>query len=111
AIEALRQTLSPDDFRREALGVWDDLGGGWVIPRDAWEAAADETALRDESRPAAWAVDISPARSAAAVAVAYFLEDGRKRVEVVRHDHGTGWVVPWLSAPQRAEGRLLTALD
>jgi hypothetical protein len=35
------QAAIPEDFMREALGVWDDPGGAWdVIAEDAWGAAA-----------------------------------------------------------------------
>lgn len=40
AILRMRKLLSPEDFMREALGVWDDPGGAWeVIAEDAWGAA------------------------------------------------------------------------
>jgi phage terminase large subunit-like protein len=41
AILRMRKLLNPEDFMREALGVWDDPGGAWdVIPEDAWGSAA-----------------------------------------------------------------------
>lgn len=42
AILRMKKLLSPEDFRREALGIWDDdCGPAWqVIGRDAWAAAA-----------------------------------------------------------------------
>jgi phage terminase large subunit-like protein len=41
AILRMRKLLSPEDFMREALGVWDAAGGSWdVIAEDAWGAAA-----------------------------------------------------------------------
>jgi phage terminase large subunit-like protein len=39
AILRMRKLLSPEDFMREALGVWDDPGGAWeVVGQDAWSA-------------------------------------------------------------------------
>ena len=36
----MRKLLSPEDFMREALGVWDDPDGAWeVIAEDTWGAA------------------------------------------------------------------------
>lgn len=41
AILRMRKLLSPEDFMREALGVWDDPDGAWeVIDQDTWGAAA-----------------------------------------------------------------------
>jgi phage terminase large subunit-like protein len=41
AILRMRKLLSPEDFMREALGVWDDPGGAWeIIAEDEWGAAA-----------------------------------------------------------------------
>lgn len=41
AILRMRKLLSPEDFMREALGVWDDPDGAWeVIAEDAWGASA-----------------------------------------------------------------------
>jgi len=40
AILRMRKLLSPEDFMREALGVWDEPGGAWdVIAEDAWGSA------------------------------------------------------------------------
>lgn len=40
AILRMRKLLSPEDFMREALGVWDDPDGAWeVIAEDTWSAA------------------------------------------------------------------------
>lgn len=42
AILRMKKLLSPEDFLREALGIWDDDIGKWlVIPEDAWTAAAN----------------------------------------------------------------------
>lgn len=42
AILRMRKLLSPEDFMREALGVWDDPGGAWeVIAEDEWGACAN----------------------------------------------------------------------
>jgi len=46
AILRMRKLLSPEDFRREALGIWDAAAGAWlVIGKDAWMAAARPGAL------------------------------------------------------------------
>ncbi len=39
AILRMRKLLSAEDFRREALGIWDEGGPGWqVVGQDAWAA-------------------------------------------------------------------------
>ena len=68
------------------------------IPAD-WQviAEADWLALADPSSaaadPVAFAADVTPDRSAAAIAVAGVRPDGLGHVEVVDHRPGTGWVV------------------
>lgn len=111
ALEDLRLALSPEDFRREVLGIWDDDGDAWVIPGDAWQAAMDQLTGRDMSLPVAFGIDVSPSRSSAAIAAAYWLTDGRCRVEVIKHELGTDWIVPWLADPARKDERLVTVLD
>jgi hypothetical protein len=81
-------------FERERLGVGDypsDEADTWqVIGEDAWRAlaAADST----PSDPVAFAIDMTPERSHAAIAVAGEWRGGT-HVEVVDHRPGTGWVL------------------
>jgi len=110
AIADLQVTLHPDDFLREALGIWDDLGADWVIPADAWRDAID-LRERDRSLPVAYGLDVSPNRSTAAIAAAYLLDDEKWRVEVIKTSLGTDWLVPWLSSPDRKVAPLVTVLD
>ncbi|MGN7136778.1 terminase [Streptomyces pseudogriseolus] len=89
-----RATLSKDGYARERLGVGDypsDVADTWqVIGEDAWRAlAAAESAPSD---PVAFAIDMTPERSHAAIAVAGEWRGGT-HVEVVDHRPGTGWVV------------------
>jgi len=88
AMLRLQKFLLPDDWMREALGVWDDdrpsdstgdiLGGSWTACLDALSVARD---------PVAFAVAVSPLRDRATVAVS----DGT-HVEVVVSREGTWWV-------------------
>lgn len=89
-----RATLSKDGYARERLGVGDypsDVADTWqVIGEDAWRAlAAAESAPSD---PVAFAIDMTPERSHAAIAVAGEWRGGT-HVEVVDHRPGTGWIV------------------
>jgi hypothetical protein len=87
--------LGPREFAVERLGVGDwpstDGSASRVISQQAWEAGFDP-----DSRPVgkvAFACDVTPNRSASAIAIAGWRSDGLPHVEIVRHGPGTGWVV------------------
>ncbi|MEU6702544.1 terminase [Streptomyces wuyuanensis] len=89
-----RATMSATGFARERLGVGDypsDTADSWqVIGEEAWRslAAAD-------SKPegeVAFAIDVTPERSHAAIAAAGRWRGGA-HVEVVDHRPGTGWLI------------------
>lgn len=40
AIMRMRNNLSDDSFRREALGIWDETATAYAISPDLWQAAA-----------------------------------------------------------------------
>ncbi|QRV56629.1 terminase [Streptomyces californicus] len=92
--ERERLTMSDEIFARERLGVGDYPSDGedtWrVIDEDTWNALADGTSTMAD--PVAFAVDVTPERSHAAICAA-----GRSgeavHVEVVNHQPGTAWVV------------------
>jgi hypothetical protein len=89
-----RRTLSKDGYARERLGVGDypsDEADTWqVIGEDAWRALA--AAESEPSDPVAFAIDMTPERSHAAIAVAGEWRGGT-HVEVVDHRPGTGWIL------------------
>jgi len=107
AILRLNKLLSPDDFLREALGIWsEDVDGGWrVIPREQWLALVDEKS-EPVRRPheVAFAVEMSWDRTAAAIGVCGRREDGLFHVEIPtdadgRSDYRSGpphWLPPRL---------------
>jgi hypothetical protein len=80
-------------FERERLGVGvypSDEADTWqVIGEDAWRALA--AAESRPSDPVAFAIDVTPERSHAAIGVAGEWRGGT-HVEVVDHRPGTGWV-------------------
>lgn len=87
-----RRALPPGEFARERMGWWDDpLGGDSPIPADRWAACADEESTVQD--PVALAVDITPDRSTATIAIAGRRADGVAHAELVEHRPGTGWVV------------------
>jgi hypothetical protein len=81
-------------FERERLGVGDypsDTADTWqVIGEDAWRALA--AAESEPSDPVAFAIDMTPERSHAAIGVAGEWRGGT-HVEVVDHRPGTGWIL------------------
>ncbi len=86
-----RATLPEVEFGRERLGIWEDVTGEAVIPPSAWADTADrESQVVD---PVAFAVDVSPDRSTASIAIAGRRADGLSHGEVVDNRSGTGWVV------------------
>jgi hypothetical protein len=81
-------------FERERLGVGvypSDEADTWqVIGEDAWRALA--AAESSPSDPVAFAIDMTPERSHAAIGVAGEWRGGT-HVEVVDHRPGTGWII------------------
>lgn len=106
-IAAELRTMGLTEFARERLGISDyppdeDEDGGWeVIGEAAWMRRAlpgdDQPRPGDAGvRRVAFAVDMRPDRSAAAIGGSFRDEAGRRIVEVINHKAGTGWVVPRL---------------
>lgn len=74
AMLRMRKNLGEDSFRREALGVWDDLLGQSVIRKDVWaDLAVDEV---PNVPVAAYGIDMNPERTVATVAVGLRTESG-----------------------------------
>lgn len=97
-----QRSMDHEQFARERLGVgdWPDpesLGG--TIPLQAWLACQ---VGRDHAVTGAkaLAVDVTPDRAVATIALVGRAEDGRAQVEVVDQRRGTDWV------PQRMAGLL-----
>jgi hypothetical protein len=94
AILRLRENLTDDSFRREALGMWDTSKGLAVIDSTSWGLVADPASMAIERL--ALAVDVSYDRSVASVSLAGERPDGLWHVELDEQRAGTGWVVPWI---------------
>lgn len=92
AILRLRKLLSDDDFRREALGIFDDVNPiSQAINLQQWRALGDvDTSRRPE--PVALGVEVSRDRQWSRIALAGVRPDGHHHVQLVRSDKGTGWV-------------------
>jgi hypothetical protein len=107
-VAAELRTMGATEFARERLGVSDyppdeDADGGWeVIAQSVWEAravAADvEPPVPGSAgvRRPAFAVDMRPDGSSAAIGAAFQDEAGALVGEVINHRQGSGWVIPRL---------------
>lgn len=92
--EFLAMPLS--EFRRAYLNQWVRTQHDQVIPPDAWARCADTRARLVD--PVAFAFDVSPDQSSAAiVACGGDARSGSPTVEVVDHRPGTSWVVARLT--------------
>lgn len=82
-------------FKRERLGLWADTSMRDVIPPEWWEECGDAESqiVSDEI---VVAVDVSPFRDFASVAVCGMTAGGLRQVEVVESAKGTDWIVDFL---------------
>lgn len=97
-IRSDRDSLPIDEFSRAYLNLWVP-GGRSVIDAGTWAACLDPA-----SKPGpglAMAVDVTPDRARASVAVASRRSDGRVHVEVVDNRPGVDWVVGYMLELER----------
>jgi hypothetical protein len=92
-IAAEFERLDLADFCRAYLNWWpNEIPADWlIIAEAAWRALADPNSQPVD--PVAFAADVAPDRSHAAIAVAGLRADGLEHAEVIDHHPGTGWVV------------------
>ena len=95
----LRKNLPGDDsWKREALGIWDPVESGGVLPAQSWADAADEHSVATDRF--ALGVECGPDLAWASVALAGQRSDGDWHVELDEDQHtkgrGTAWLVPHL---------------
>lgn len=100
AILRMRNLLSEDSFRREALGIWDETASRAAIDPDRWKSL--ETTELPEGGILNFGLDMPPDRSVLTIGCAIRLPDGTALVQMAdtkdaRHD-GTAWAVEWLKA-------------
>jgi len=86
----LRRKLTPESFLREGLGIWDDDEVDSTIPQGTWRSLALPATSQIVSS-VVFAVDVSPDRRHASIAVAGATDEGRLQVEVVADGDGTTW--------------------
>lgn len=96
SMERMRENLTDEDsFKREALGIWDDLAlSNSVIPAAEWGSAFDPHLTVSDSALSA-GLAMSPDREWSSVVWSWRVGD-RSAVDVVRRS-GTDWVLPYLA--------------
>jgi hypothetical protein len=110
AIMRLKKLLSPADFQREALGIWDSARPASPIAA-VWSACLDRAS--QVADPVAFAVDVAPdeAGAYAAVGVAGRRADGLGHGELIRHQQGTLGLVDFLVERAERHGPCALVLD
>ena len=113
--------MPADEFSRAYLNRW-VVGGTPAVDLTSWAACA---APKSEAGagPFVFAIDVTPARSAGAIACASAVGSGRVHVEVAEHRPGVAWILErvtelqkrwrpaaWLLDPASPAGSLLLDL-
>lgn len=78
-----RAVMDDSTFARERLGIWESATVHRVISAQAWQACADTGISVDTKQPIALALDVSPDRMHASIAVAGLTTDGHQFVDVI----------------------------
>lgn len=94
AISAERSSMTDDQFAMERLGMWAGPASLAVIDPRSWSQVADETSLATDRL--ALAVDVSPDRDVASIALAGQRDDGLWHIELHEQRRGVGWLLPFL---------------
>lgn len=105
AILRLRKLLSPDDFRREVLGVWDSDNTG-PIDMARWRKL-DIGKEAKRPAPVALAVTVSQDRQWAHLGLAGVRADGKRHLQIVRSFRGTAGVVEEAARVAKEQGAML----
>ena len=111
-VERERAALPDEIFRRERLGIPDApvvVTDERIVEPDVWAALKEERSRVDGRMT--FAVDITPDRRMAAIAVAGHRDDGFVHVEVVDHRPGTSWVGDRLVELAERWGRQPVTID
>ena len=89
-IERERAAMPDEEFGRERLSIWSVGSRNAVIDVRKWAVLEDRESKPGD--PVAFAVDVNPERTHAAISVAGRRPDGFAHVEVVEYRKGTKWV-------------------
>ncbi len=99
AILRMRNLLTDDSFRREALGIWDERDVAHAIDRALWQTTAVNEP--DTHGLIGYAIDMPPDRSSLCIGGAIKHPDGSTHIEVRAFEDaktkGTRWAVDWIA--------------
>lgn len=92
-VAAERATMTPTEFARERLGWWDDPLDvtDLAISAESWGQGFDPDSQADD--PIAFAIDVTPLRTHAAIGAFGRRDDGLGHVECVDSRPGVGWLM------------------
>lgn len=109
AIERL-QELPDADFKREALGIWDDNTGGEIklaISNEDWDACIIDRPPTEQPIVTCVGIDMTPDRSTLVVSRARRYESGRVLIDLYEaHDvraDGTQWAIDLVAEHWRTD--------
>lgn len=88
----MRENIPDDDsWRREAMGIWDAIGGSSVIDPTIWADRSDPASMAIERL--SLAIAVSPDRAVSTVALGGQRADEKWHVEIDEQRAGTAWIV------------------
>lgn len=109
AVERERRTLKDEGFGRERLGIWPETAGTAVISPEQWRALADPAS--EAGADIAIAIDVTPARDHASIAIYSPRPDGLGHIELIEHRSDVGWLVARLAELKERYGPVAIAID
>lgn len=109
AVERERRTMKDEGFGRERLGIWPETAGTAVISPAQWQALADPASLVGDD--VSFAIDVTPARDHASIAVYSPRADGLGHIELIEHRSGVGWLVARLAELKERHNPVAVAVD
>lgn len=95
-VAAEQASLPALEFSMERLSIWPDVTQlGSVISVESWSQCGESDAT-PHTGSVSVGVAISPGRDWASVGVAAHRPDGTTYVELIKHEPGTDWLIPYL---------------
>lgn len=112
SIERLRRKLTPEDFLREGLGIWDEDVSGWhVVSSEQWaDLAREPRPLRKRSTAPSLAIATLPDLSRTALVAAGMVK-GKVWVRVLAHGPGVSWLPKVAKRQQQRLGNAPIVVD
>ena len=99
AMTQMLDDLSPDDFRREALGIWSESRARSAIDQSLWKQG--EVSRRRPGGVKSFAVDMTPDRRTLTIGACMRYADGSAHIEMAARQpttRGVDWAVDWISS-------------